>query len=151
MLVVQIDRVYAKSLERSLACLLYIFRPTVDAALGWILGIAHVSKLGGDYDAIALSLDRSANQLLILEWAIHVRSVEHVDAELEGTMNGRSGFLLVAGAVELGHSHATEADAKRLKALSAETACLSDGDGGTHFEFLNAVRDNRLTATDAPK
>src|ERR1700682_699092 len=133
MLVVKVDCLDAQPFERSFACLLHIFRPTVDAALCWILWITHVAELGGDDDAIALSLDRPSNQLFVLERSVHVGGVEHVDAEFKGAMNGGNRLLLVAGRVELRHSHAAEADGECLKPVGAKPAGLRGGSGGTHL------------------
>src|SRR3982074_1426678 len=122
MLVVKVDCLDAQSLQRSLARLLHILWPAVDAAYGRILWITHVAELGGDDDAIAFSLDRPSNQFLVLERPVHVGCVEHIDAELEGAMNGGNRLFLVARAIELRHSHAAHAHGARLEALGAQAA-----------------------------
>src|SRR5258706_6088932 len=130
MLIVEVDCVDAQSLERSFTRLADVLAATIDAALGRMFRIEHVAELGGDDNAIALSLDRFADQLFVLEWPVHIGSVEHVDAELERAMDGRDGFLLVARPVKLRHAHAAKADGKCLETLRAESACFRGG--GTH-------------------
>src|SRR6266481_5838915 len=150
MLIVEVDRVDAQSLERSFTRLADVLGSTVDTALARIFRIAHVAELGCDDNAIALSLDRSADQLFVLEWSIHVSGVEHVDAELERAMDGRDGFLLVAWPVKLRHAHAAKANGKCLETLGAESACFRDG--GTHCKIPESrTLAKMVTATDTPK
>src|SRR6266550_6179557 len=150
MLIVEVDCVDAQSLERSFTRLADVLGATIDAALGRIVRIAHVTELGGDDNAIALSIDRFADQLFILEWPVHIGGVEHVEAELECAMDGRDGFLLVARPVKLRHAHAAKADGKCLETQGAESACFRSG--GTHCKIPESRAWVRMvTATDTPK
>ena len=72
--------------------------------------IAHDAELGREHDAVAPAADRAADQLLVRERPVHVGRVEEGHAELERAVDRRDRFGVVAGAVELGHAHAAEAE-----------------------------------------
>ena len=74
--------------------------------------IADDAELGGDDDLVAPAADRAADELLVGERAVDVGGVEEVDAELDGAMDRRDPFGLVARSVELGHAHAAEAEGR---------------------------------------
>ena len=66
----------------------------------------------------------AADELLVRVRAVDVGGVEHRDAEVERPVDRGDRLRLVAGAVEVGHAHAAEADRPDLEALGAEPARL---------------------------
>src|SRR5687768_14228810 len=56
MLIVEVDGVDAEPLERCIARLAHVLRTAVDSPECAVVGIADVAELGGDDDAITLSL-----------------------------------------------------------------------------------------------
>ena len=80
--------------------------------------LAHVAELGGEDDLVAAAGDRPADQLLVGERAVHVGGVEEGDAELERAVDRRDRLGLVAGAVELRHAHAAEAERRYFEVLT---------------------------------
>ena len=116
----------------------HVLRLAVHTEKGARLGVADVSELCSDDHLVAFSFDGAANQLLIRVRTIHVRSVEQVDAQLDGAMDSGDGLLLIAWTVEVGHTHAAESNGGRLEALRAESTGFESGghSGRCHTNFL---------------
>ena len=85
------------------------------------------AELGREDHLVAPPLERSAEQLLVGEGAVGLGGVEEGDAELDGSVERRDGFLVVGHAVGLAHSHAAEAEGGDLESLASELA------GREHF------------------
>ena len=101
------------------------------------------AELGGEDDLVALALERAAEQLLVGEGPVRLGGVEEGDAELEGAMQSRDGFLFVGNAVGLAHSHAAETEGGDLEALRTEAA------GWKHISrYTGAGEPRRTSARD---
>ena len=71
--------------------------------------------------------DGAPHENLVGVRAVDVGGVQEVDAELERAVDGGDRLVVVAGAVELGHAHAAEAEGGDGRALEAQSACLHGG------------------------
>ena len=108
-LVVDVDVVGADPLERCVAGRQHVLAVPADAK-PFPLFVADVAELGREHDLVAPALDRPADESLVGERAVDVGRVEEVDAELERALDRRDRLGLVRRSVELGHSHAAEAE-----------------------------------------
>jgi hypothetical protein len=70
-LVVEVDLVYPKPLERALARLADV-GPVAPDAVKRAVGAANDAKLGADEDLVTLCLERVGEQLLVLACAVHI-------------------------------------------------------------------------------
>ena len=82
MLVVEVDRLDAKTPERGLARAAHVLRRAVDAQELAVLS-AQVTELGGQEDPRAPRSDRLSDQHLVLERPVHVSGVEEVHSPVE--------------------------------------------------------------------
>jgi len=124
-LVVEVDVVDTEALERGVAGGADVRRAAVDADPAAV-GVALVAELGGELDLVAAAGDRLADELLVGEGPVHVGRVEEGDAQVEGAVDGPDAGGLVAGAVELRHPHAAEAEGGDLEGrVRTESASLS--------------------------
>ena len=124
MLIVEIDVIHLEAAQAPLDGGFHVLGATVDAALGRIVRMALDAELGGEKDVVAASLDGLAHQLLVGERSVHVGRVEEGEPEVEGAMDGRDRFHVIARAVELAHPHATEAESGNRGAVGAKRAGL---------------------------
>src|ERR1041384_6758682 len=103
-LVIEVDMVHAEALQGSIATGAHVVRAAVHAqerAIRFTL----VAELGSDDEPVPLALDGPPHQLLVGEGAVHVRRIQEIDAELQGTVDGGEGFLVPFPAlVEIGHA-----------------------------------------------
>src|SRR3546814_4835470 len=83
-------------------------------------GRAHVAELGGEHDLVATRGQHLGQQPLVLTDAVHVGGVEEVDADVQRVVEHREIGGLLAGAVEVGHAHAAQADGGHGRALAAQ-------------------------------
>ena len=60
---------------------------------GW-LPSQRKRELGGDDEAVALALDRLAEQLLVGERPVHLGGVEEGDAEIDRAVDGGDRFVV---------------------------------------------------------
>src|SRR2546427_10420066 len=123
MLIVQIYVVDAQPLEGGVTGLVDVLRPPIDAQPSAVRA-THVAELRGQDHPVAAAPDRPAHELLVGEWAVHVRGVEKRDTELERAVNRRDRLRVVAGAVELRHPHAPEAQSGHHQPLGAKLPLL---------------------------
>ena len=124
MLVVEIDHLDAEPLQARFAGRADIVGVAADTE-ELAVRTTHVAELGREEDPFAAVTDRASDQFLILEWAVHVRGVEEIDAALDGMVDGRDRLLVAAGAVEFAHAHTAEADRRDFGAVPAK-APLAD-------------------------
>ena len=115
-LVEEVDVVNAELAQPLVAGLLDVLGPPVDTPGVGALGIAHDAELGGQHDGVALSLDGLAHEALVVPGAVQGGGVEEGESLVEGSLDRGDRLFLVPVAVELGHSHATEADGGHLEA-----------------------------------
>src|SRR5207253_4984056 len=148
-LVIQIDRVHAKPLERRVAGGAHVLRPAVHSSEAAV-GTAHVPELRRHDHLRASARDGAAHELLVGERAVHVRRVEERDSQIERPLNRGDGLGVVATAVKLRHPHASQAEGRHREALPAKRAWLhmttpsrsmglqlgSTTQGGTRFRLV---------------
>src|SRR5262249_25927176 len=111
-LIVEIDHLYAEALEARVAGACYDFRPPVRVLSA---AAAEIAELGGEEDLSAPSRDRLADQRFVVSIAISVGGIEQPDSEVERIANEVDAFAVVAGTVDIGQRHATEADRRNLR------------------------------------
>ena len=114
MLVVEVDRLDAETLQRSLAGGFDVLRLAVDPDPAAVVGTL-VAELRRQHDLVALAGDGLADELLVATGAVHVCGVEEVGAELDCAMDRRDRLSLVGRSVELRHPHAAETDRADLE------------------------------------
>src|SRR5208282_2881623 len=124
MLVVEIDVVDAEALQRRIAGGAHVLGTAVDRALA--VGQDLVGELGRDDDAVAIFLERFADQLFVMPDTVNVGGVEEVDAELDCALERRGGFVVVAWTVKLRHPHASEAQRRHFESLRAKFSLFHD-------------------------
>src|SRR2546421_12558896 len=110
MLIIQIDAIDLKPPQTSFARFLHVIGLSVDSDKLLLLRIAQDSELGRDDYFLAMGLQHAADQFLVRMRAVNVRRVEESNAEIERAMQRRDRLFFIAGAVKIGHAHATEAD-----------------------------------------
>ena len=91
------------------------------------LGIAHIAKLGCEKYFSPAAFDGLADELFILAAAIHVSGIQKVESEIEGAVDGDSGFNVVLRSVKVRHPHAAEAEGGNLWAIFAKRSCFHRG------------------------
>jgi hypothetical protein len=95
-LIVKIDDLHAQTLQAGVASGCDIFRPAVgDLAAA----PAEIAELGRQNDIRAASLDRLADQLLVVAIAVSIRSVEQCNAAIQRFADDGEPLFVVAGAV----------------------------------------------------
>ena len=119
MLIVKVDHFHPEPPEARVARRAHIFGVAANAE-ELPLGSADVAELGREEHLVATIGDRLPDQFLILADAIHVGGIEEGHAALDGVVDGRDRFALVAGAVELAHAHAAKADRRDFRPAAAQ-------------------------------
>ena len=61
-----------------------------------------------------------ANQLLVVARAVDVGGVEEIEPQLDRVLERRGGFSVVSRAIELRHSHASQAQFRHHESLAPE-------------------------------
>ena len=110
--------IHAEALERRIAGPAHVFGAPVDAEIGSVFA-ALVAELGSEDDLVPPAHDGAAHETLVGERTVHVGGVEEGHPEVERPVDGVDALLLVAGAVELRHPHAAEAERRHAQALFA--------------------------------
>ena len=124
MLIIEIDDIDPKPLEARLAGLDNVGGTAVDA-----IGAARppgLAEFARDHDIVAPALQGPAEQFLVLAPAIHVRTVEMIDPELDRPVEQPDPCVVVARAVDAGQRHAAETDRRDLRSRLAEPPPLRD-------------------------
>ena len=118
-LVVEVDVVHPQALEGTVDGLADVLRRAIDGAEGrYVTGDCVVQvalELAGDHVLVALALDRPADQLLVGQWAVDLRGVQEIDAELQRSLDRRLGFVQVDLPIERGHAHAAKSNFRDLE------------------------------------
>jgi hypothetical protein len=70
--------------------------------------------------SIAPALDRLADQLVVVPFAVAVGGVEDVDAAIDRALDRRNAFVVVLPAVDARHAHAAEAELRDLEVGDSE-------------------------------
>src|SRR5450759_4235059 len=107
-LVVEVDDVHIQAPQRCLDRGSDVLRATVDPTSALTALVDLVTELGGQHHLVTAASDGLADQDLVGERAVYVGGVEQGYAEVEGAMDGGSGFGVVEGTVERAHSHAAQ-------------------------------------------
>src|SRR5258708_35023181 len=126
MLVVKVDYVNAQPAQACFARSADVIGLTVHPARRGICRIAHYPEFRGQNNLVALAFDRAAHQFFIFVWAVDIRSVEKIYAQLEGTVNGGDGFAVIAWTIKFRHAHAAEAEGRAIEATASSFAQLHD-------------------------
>jgi hypothetical protein len=125
-LVIEVQGVHAKPLQRSLHSLLDVVRTAGDPAPGLALGRIDVeAELAGDHH---LALERGeclAHQLLVGVGTVDLGGIEEGDAAVHCGADQRNHLLPVRGGAEAaGHAHAAQPDCRDLQAAGAQGALV---------------------------
>jgi hypothetical protein len=148
-LVVKIDGLHAEALEAGVTGGANIFGFATDAAYVGIPGVAEDGKFGGEENGFAAIADGLADEDFVVTEAVDVGSIEKVDAEFEGAVNGGDGFGVIARTAEFGHAHAAETDGGNGGAIFSELTGLHVRTSQRIFNRLmdgqkRKVRDKRF-------
>jgi hypothetical protein len=119
-LIIQVDVIQAETLKGTIAALPYVLWPPIDARPAAVR-CPHVAELRGQHDLAAPVPDRLAHEDLVLAYAVHVGRVQEIDPQFQRAVDCGDGLGLVAGAVELAHAHAAQAQGRNGQSLSAKT------------------------------
>ena len=123
MLIVQVDVVHPEPLQRSVATLPDVSRVAAHAPEGAVLA-AHVAELRRELHVVSPARYGLADELLVRERPVHVRRVDKGDAEVDGPLDRRDRFTLVARTVELAHPHAPEPQGRDHEPIAPQVALL---------------------------
>src|SRR5262249_54524863 len=119
MLIEQIDGLDAQPFQRSFASPPRIGRTAVDA--DWPVAVEAIGEFCRDDQAVAPSLDRATDQLLIAERTIHLGGVEEGDAKVDRLVDRANRLIVVGPAIVdiavADHRHAADADRRDLQPL----------------------------------
>src|SRR5581483_4009913 len=132
MLIVQIDGLDAQAAQAGLASLADVLGFAVDPDKSPVFS-ANIPKFRGEHDLSAMSLYCSADQFLISSVAVNIRGIEKRHTQIECAVNYLYRFVIITGAVKIGHSHAAQAEAGHGQSAAAEFAFL-------HNSFLPIFR-----------
>ena len=78
-----------------------------------VVGGAKCAELHAELHVVAATVSQCpADQHLVVPHAVEVARVDEVDAGVDGGMDGGDRLGVIAGAVDAGHAHRTEADAR---------------------------------------
>ena len=125
--VVEVDAVGCEPGQGLLARPAHVLRAAVQAAsTGTPRLVVGMSELRRDDRFVAASGERSSDELLVhAVLAVHVRRVEHRDAQLERTMDGGDRLPGFSGRpVERGHPHTPESQRRHFETGRSELASL---------------------------
>ena len=75
-----------------------------------------------DDDTFAPPLEETAEKLLVLVRAVHIRGVEEIHPQLERALERRYRFRFVGRSVELRHAHTAEPLLRNYQSLIAKSA-----------------------------
>src|SRR3989441_4917614 len=93
-LVVQVDVVGAQPLEGALDCGADVFRAAVSDS-GAATGVRDEAELRGHHHLVAAALHRPPDQLLAVEWAVDLGSVDVGDAQVQRAVDGANRLCAV--------------------------------------------------------
>jgi hypothetical protein len=125
-LVIEIDGLHSEPTQARLCGALHVGRTAIDSVTLAVGpgSLDHVAELGGKDDLVALTLDRSAHQLLVASGAVDVGGIQEVDAQLEGTVDGRDRGGIIGRAVHRAHAHAAKSNGGDIASRVAQIPCL---------------------------
>ena len=106
MQVIQIDIINAKTRQRFLTGLKYIFGFTVYLARA--IRQTHIAKFTGQYDLVTNALKCLTYEFLVLAPSVHIGSIDHRDARIYRGSYGRDGFIGVGCCVDRRHTHTAQ-------------------------------------------
>src|SRR5882724_2821661 len=122
MLVEQIDMIDAEPEKRCVSDLPNVFGPTVGSADHALQKVP--TKFRRHNGLVPAPLECPTEEFLVDIGAICQRSVEEVDTEINGAMDGGDRLRLIRFTVVVAHSHTAEAEGRDLKPLLAECSCF---------------------------
>ena len=106
-LVIKVDGIDPEPLQARLAGLPDVLGAAIDPGEA-ALSVAHVAELGREEHLAAAAADRLTHQFLVVAPPVNVGSVQEIQAQVEGPLNGLDRLLIVRGPVEFRHAHASE-------------------------------------------
>jgi hypothetical protein len=105
--------------EAGLAGLHDVLGTAVHAVTGTVRE-ANGSELRGQHRFVATRSERRPEELLVVPEAIHVRSIEERDPQVEGALDGRDRLGGLAWAVHLGHADTSQTERRYGEAGCSE-------------------------------
>src|ERR1051326_6948973 len=124
MLVIEVDVIDTETSKAPFAGTADVVRLAINVASFRIIRITHKAELCRQHDFVPSSFDGFADELLVLERAIHVCGIEQRHAEIESAMDSRDGFALVTGAIKFRHAHAAQAERRNAQAAFSQFTCF---------------------------
>src|SRR5579864_1964374 len=109
-LIIKIDVIGAQPFQAAFARFAHVVRLAIYAAGHGIVGIADDAKFRRDHQLVTLAANGPAHEFFVLVRAVHIRGVEKINSKFDGAVNNGNRFVVVAGAVELRHSHAAKSE-----------------------------------------
>jgi len=125
-LVIEVDRVDPKPLERAFDDLLDVLGPTVERTpVRFIFGGGFEPELRGNHHLPAEWSERLADELLVRERSVKLRGVEEGDAALHGGSQERDRLPLVGSRTQAkAQAHRPEAERRALQVAVPESSLL---------------------------
>src|SRR5439155_20202875 len=106
-LVIKVDGVQPEPLQAPLAGLPEVLGAAIHPGEA-ALRVAYVAELGREEHLAAAAADRLTHQFLVAALPVNVGSVQEIQAQIEGPLNGLDRLLIVPRPVEFRHAHASE-------------------------------------------
>ena len=142
-LVVEVDRVDAESLERGFARRAHVLRRAADAG-ALPVGRAQHPELRRQDDAVAVLTDEGPEQRLVVADAVGVGGVVERDPELERTIQRSQRFGVLGRTVSARHPHAAQTERGNGRAAVGKLSSLHPG-------TFSAGRSGSSSRRRAPK
>ncbi len=124
MLVVEINGLDPQSFQAGFARSANIIRFAIDSAILRISGITDDAELRSQHNLVTFALNCAPHQFFIFIRAINVGCVEKSNSQIESAVNRGDGFVVVASAVKLRHTHAAQAEGRDFETAASKFAKL---------------------------
>ena len=124
-LIVEIDGIDPKPLERSFGGLPDVLWPAIQSYHAALFGIDLETELGGNHDLRTVGSEGFTDEFLVGEWAVGLGGIEESYAAINGGMEKRDHLLLVSRrTIRHAHSHAAEPEGRDFQIAFSKFAFL---------------------------
>ncbi len=124
MLVIEVDRRHAETLQAAFHGSSHILRTAIEAAHERIPGVAQDAKLCREEYIVSPTFDGASDKFFVGVRTVDVGGVEKVDAKLKRAMDRGNRFGVVSPCIKIAHPHAAEAKSRYLRTIAAQLSCL---------------------------
>jgi hypothetical protein len=109
MKVVEVNHLNTETTQTRLASFINMSRVPVDVETHPLV-VPEKPTLGSEHDVLPATRDSTSHKLFVMTSTVHVGGVKKVDAKFKGPTDCRPRFRIVASAVSIRNTHATESN-----------------------------------------